>query len=110
VGSSILQALVRAGGAKNLKIADHDNLETTNLNRIQASLLGLGKNKTEIAAQSVFELDPFANLSIFPKGLNGANLKKFLLTKPKLDVFIDSMDSFPMKIRARQLCKKFKSL
>jgi molybdopterin/thiamine biosynthesis adenylyltransferase len=106
VGSAILHTLVKSGGPKNLKIADYDSLEATNLNRITANLLDLGQNKTLIAAKAVYELDPYANLKTFPKGLGKKNLKDFILSKPKLNVFIDAMDNFSLKIYARELCKK----
>lgn len=107
VGSAILEALVISGGPKYLKIADFDNLEITNLNRIRASLLDIGQNKTAIAARRCWELDPFAQIQIFDTGLNTKNLKQFLL-KPKLNIFIDEMDSLDLKIQTRLICKKNK--
>ncbi len=107
VGSSIVSAMVLSGGPKNIKIADFDNIELTNLNRIQAEILNLGQDKCEIAAERVWALDPYANLELYNKGLNEKNLEKFLL-KPKLNVFVDEMDSIDLKILARQICKKHK--
>ena len=108
VGSNILSALSVSGGAKSLKIADFDTLEVTNLNRIRGALTDIGTNKTEIAARQVWEVDPFAEIELYKNGLNEKNLQKFLAGKPKLDVFIDEMDSLQLKILARQLCKKYK--
>lgn len=107
VGSSIVSAMVLSGGSKNIKIADFDNLELTNLNRIQANILNLNQDKCQIAAERVWTLDPYANLELYNKGLNEKNLEKFLL-KPRLDVFVDEMDSIDLKILARQICKKYK--
>lgn len=107
VGSSIVSAVVLSGGSKNIKIADFDNLELTNLNRIQANILNLGQDKCQIAAEKVWAQDPYANLELYSKGLDEQNLEKFLL-KPKLSVFIDEMDSIHLKILARQICKKHK--
>jgi hypothetical protein len=44
VGSAVLSALNLSGGPKFLKIADFDVLETTNLNRLHASLPDSGQN------------------------------------------------------------------
>lgn len=108
VGSCILAGIVTSGGSKNIKIADFDNLEITNLNRIKAKLTDIGSKKTTIAAKEVWDLDPFAKLSLYDKGLTQKNLKEFILKKPKLNVFIDEMDSIPMKVQARLICKSNK--
>ncbi len=108
VGSAIVSSLVVSGGPKVLKIADFDSIELTNLNRLRASLLDIGRNKTSVSAEQIWALDPFAQLTLFEKGLTASNLKKFLLALPKLDVFIDEMDNIPLKIQARLICKKNK--
>jgi molybdopterin/thiamine biosynthesis adenylyltransferase len=108
VGSAVLQALVMSGGPRSIKIADFDVLEVTNLNRLRADLTDIGENKTHIAARKVWELDPFAELTLFDKGVNRENLTDFLFTGPRLDIFIDEMDSIDLKIMARQICRKNK--
>jgi len=107
MGSSVLSVLVISGGPQSIKLADFDHLEITNLNRIKAKLQDVGQNKTTIAAQNTWELDPFADLELWPKGLTRDNLEKFIL-KPKLDVFIDAMDSLDLKILARLICQQHK--
>ena len=107
VGSAVLAALVVSGGPKNIKIADFDTLEFTNLNRIKARLTDMGANKTHIAAREVWSLDPFANLELWEEGIKLDTLEKFILDS-RLDVFIDEMDSIPLKIAARLVCQKNK--
>jgi tRNA A37 threonylcarbamoyladenosine dehydratase len=104
VGSSIKNALVITGGPKNLSIADPDVLELSNLNRLQANLFDIGKNKVFIAAERAWESDPFLNIKTFTSGLNETNLEDFLL-KPKISVFIDAMDNFYMKYLVRKFCR-----
>lgn len=106
VGSSVLHALVMSGGPKIIKIADFDVLEITNLNRIRGGLPDVGLNKTMIAARQVWELDPFAELSLWGDGLTTDNLKDFILGESKLDIFIDEMDSLDLKAAARIICKE----
>src|SRR3989338_3800601 len=108
VGSAILSALVISGGPKVMKIADFDKLEITNLNRIRAKLLDIGKNKTIISARETWEVDPFADLYLWEKGISEKTLEEFILGKPKLDVFIDEMDDLFLKILSRLVCKKNK--
>lgn len=111
VGSGVFSALVISGGPKTMKIADFDVIEVTNLNRIRANLLDVGQNKTEVAAKQIWELDPFADLYLYDKGLNRENLEEFILGgagSPRLDIFIDEMDSLDLKVLARLVCKKNK--
>jgi molybdopterin/thiamine biosynthesis adenylyltransferase len=108
VGSTILHALTISGGPKNLKIADFDTIEISNLNRIRATLLDVNENKAEVAAKNVWEIDPFAKIDIWDKGIKEDTLKNFALHKPKLDFFIDEMDNLPLKIQARRVCRKEK--
>lgn len=108
VGSVVLSALVMSGGPKSIKIADPDVVEITNLNRMKAGLGDVGGNKTHVAARETWDLDPFADLHLWDKGLSRNNLKEFVLGKPPLDVFIDEMDSLDLKISSRLICKESK--
>ena len=101
VGSAVISSLVATGGSKNIKIADPDIIEITNLNRMQASLLDIGKNKAEITARRIWGIDPYANIEIWNKGLHKDGLKKFFFQKPKLDIFVDEMDDIAMKFAVR---------
>jgi hypothetical protein len=105
VGSAILSSIVVNGGCKKMKITDFDRTEITNLNRMRAKLTDIGQNKAFIAAKEVWELDPYAQLDIWSDGITKDTLKKFLLD-PKVDVFVDEMDSLDLKIAARFICRE----
>lgn len=105
VGSAIISNLVCSGGPKKIKIADFDVLETTNLNRIYAGVPELGLPKLQIMAQRIWEVDPFAEVELFEKGVNPNNIKEFI---DGLDVMIDEMDMINMKVVTRHLCKENK--
>lgn len=106
VGSAIFSALVLGGGPRQIKIADFDVLEITNLNRIEGTLLDIGKEKSQVAAERAWELDPFADLQTWPAGLNKDNAADFLAKDFPIDVLVEEMDSIDMKIRMRLLCKE----
>jgi hypothetical protein len=108
VGSVVLSSLVQNGGPKNIRLADFDDIEITNLNRMKGTVLDIGKNKAQVAAQNVWEIDPFAKLDLWEKGVNRTNLEKFITKHPKLDIFVDTMDSLDLKILSRLICKKHK--
>lgn len=107
VGSAILSALVISGGPKTLKIADFDVLETSNLNRVRATLPDVGKNKAHVAARHIWELDPFADIHLCAEGVSRENLEAFLLHDPPLQIFIDAMDNLALKVFSRQLCREY---
>jgi len=108
VGSSALCALAMGGGPKTIKIADFDTIEISNLNRMRAGLSDVGKNKTLVAAYNVWGLDPFADLAIWDQGVSRETIRDFILGTPRLDVFIDEMDSLDLKILSRLICREQK--
>jgi tRNA threonylcarbamoyladenosine dehydratase len=108
IGSASLSSLVATGGPKNLKIADFDTIEISNLNRMHATLLDVGKNKCIVAAQRAWELDPFANIEPWQEEIKTTTAKNFIIGKPKLNVLVDAMDTLDTKVRARIICRKNK--
>ena len=59
----------RAGMCGELRLADFDRLELSNLNRVPATVLDLGLNKAEVAARRIAELDPYLRLRVLDAGL-----------------------------------------
>lgn len=107
VGSNIAFVLTQAGISNSITIADFDNLDTTNLNRILAGAHQIGLNKTTIASRHIYEDNPFAEVTLMKKGVNAKNLE-LLLKKKKLDCIVEEIDNFPIKIEVRLLALKYK--
>jgi molybdopterin/thiamine biosynthesis adenylyltransferase len=108
VGNSAMATVLYTGGANNLKLADHDVLSASNLNRIRSSFTKLGVKKVHIAAQEIYEINPYAALQLFPDGLQKDNLSQFLLHPKPLDLLIEEMDSIYQKIQIRLLARTYK--
>lgn len=113
VGSNVILTLVFTGGPKFMKIADFDDIEISNLNRMRAGLPDVHTNKTYATAKQVWEVDPFAELELWDKGVSKENLEEFILgdknkNAPRLDIFIDEMDSLELKILSRFICRENK--
>jgi molybdopterin/thiamine biosynthesis adenylyltransferase len=108
VGSSIVSSLALTGGPREMKIADFDTLEPTNLNRIRAGLTDIGERKINLAARDVWKVDPFAKLELYSDGLTETSIQSFLLGRKPLDIFIDEMDNLALKVLARKIAKKAK--
>ncbi|MBU0546338.1 ThiF family adenylyltransferase [Patescibacteria group bacterium] len=106
VGSGIAVNLAYAGIASTLRLAEFDNLETTNLNRVRAGLADVGKSKSSITAHQVFEIDPYLNVQSFNEGLTGQNLSQFILSEPRPKVIFEIIDSFEIKIKMRLMARE----
>ncbi len=105
VGSSVAFAIVLQGGAKHLKLADMDRLALSNTNRILMGVDNLGALKVEMAARRIYEINPYAEIEIFPEGLNKGNMDKFF---KGLDVVVDELDNLAVKYLIREHAKKNK--
>ncbi len=105
VGSSVVNALVMSGGPQRMKIADFDHIEATNLNRLRAGVASIGEPKTDVVAKAVWELDPYATLELYDKGVETANVSRFV-GDPRVDIVIDEMESIEQKVRVRLAAKE----
>ncbi len=103
VGNSIVLAIVLSGGGKHMKLADPDTLELTNLNRIRGSISELTEPKVYMTARQIYELDPYADLTLYTDGITEDNITDFFTG---LDLVIDEIDNLGIKIRIRQHAQK----
>jgi len=108
VGQSIALTIAMERTCGELRLADFDTAELSNLNRIRTGVHNLGINKTVIAAREIYEMDPFLNVKIFNDGLNDSNMDAFFLEGGKLDVFIEVCDGLDVKIISRFKAREFK--
>lgn len=106
VGGSIAAGLSYQGIAKDIKLAEFDTLETTNLNRVRAGISDVGTKKIDIVCRQVYEINPYANLYCFSEGLTKDNIKDFIYTDPKPKVIFEIIDDFQMKILLRLEARK----
>lgn len=107
VGSNIAFVLTQAGISNDITISDFDILSTTNLNRIFAGSHQIGLEKCVIAAQRIYEDNPFAKVGVLPKGVKKQDIEK-LLKQKKLDLIVDEIDNVNIKIDLRMLAQKYK--
>ncbi|GHB42501.1 Rv1355c family protein [Mongoliitalea lutea] len=107
VGQSVAIALTLERSYGELRIADFDTLELSNLNRLRSGIHYLGVKKTTIVSREVAEIDPYLQVTVFEGGVSEDNINNFLLDGGQLDLLIDECDSLDMKLmmreRARQL-------
>jgi molybdopterin/thiamine biosynthesis adenylyltransferase len=102
-GHSIAHVLAMEGLAGELRLADFDTLELSNLNRVPASVVDLGVNKAVVAARRIAEIDPYLRVIVQPDGVTPDNLGLFL---DGLDLVIEECDSLDMKFLVREGARK----
>jgi molybdopterin/thiamine biosynthesis adenylyltransferase len=101
VGQSIALTLSMERGFGELRLADFDELELSNLNRIRAGVHNLGLPKVVITAREIAEIDPYLKVTAFFDGLTADNMDDFFLKGGKLDILVDECDGLDIKINSR---------
>lgn len=108
VGQSIALTIAMERICGELRIADFDILELSNLNRIRAGVHNLGVPKIIVAKREILEIDPYLKVTCFGDGLTEENVNDFYTANGKLDVCIEVCDGLYSKIIARQKAKEFR--
>ncbi|MEP0714415.1 MAG: Rv1355c family protein, partial [Algoriphagus sp.] len=106
VGQSIAFAIALERGCGEMRLADFDTLELSNLNRIKAGVLDLGREKVVLAAQEISEIDPYLKITLFREGIDETTIESFLSDGGDLDLLIDECDSLDIKVLAREKAKE----
>lgn len=108
VGNNVALSLALSGGPKHMRLADFDVLGLSNMNRIRTGANNLGCNKTAVTAREIWEIDPYSDLCLFPEGVTIDNLDQFLGGDSPVDVLVEEMDDFYLKVQIRLACKRKK--
>lgn len=101
VGQSVSLTLAMERICGELRLADFDILELTNLNRIRTGIHNLGLPKVYSVAREIMEIDPFIKVKCYPEGLTEANMDDFFNIGGKLDLLVEESDGFDIKILSR---------
>jgi len=128
VGSNICEGWLREARPRQVKVADPDWIEVTNLNR--GERMGLRHvvasraarfeprspydtprvPKAEFLAYEQQLVDPYVTFHVYREGLSRANLERFICGdgrgEPRLDVLVEEMDNFELKLLVREECRK----
>lgn len=98
-GHVIAHALAAQGVCGELRLADFDQLELSNLNRVPATVFDIGLNKAEAAGRRIAELDPYLPVAIMDMGLTLDTVDEFL---DGLNIVVEECDSLDMKAIVRE--------
>ena len=96
VGGHHLHTLIRMG-FQRFNISDFDEFEVHNFNRqIGAKMSTVGKQKTDAMKELALDINPEAEINIFPEGVNESNYDEFL---DGVDILLDGLDVYAIKPR-----------
>ncbi len=101
VGQSVALTLALERSCGELRLADFDRLDLSNLNRIRTGIHNLGLPKICITAREIAEIDPYLHVTCFPDGISEDNVDSFLLAGSPLDVVVEECDSLDIKVLLR---------
>ncbi|MDA1353779.1 MAG: Rv1355c family protein [bacterium] len=108
VGHSIAVTIASERICSEIRLADFDIIELSNLNRIKTSLVNLDIPKVIVTAREISEIDPFITITIEPRGITKENITDFLSHPHNIDVLIEECDSIDIKFLARYEARKLK--
>lgn len=108
VGQSAALTLAMERVCGEIRIADFDRLELSNLNRIRTGIANIGLLKTVVVAREIAEIDPFIKVTAFHEGITVDNVNEFFETNGYIDLLIEECDSVEYKVLLRTEAKRRK--
>lgn len=103
LGVPVLQYLVAAGVGK-IGIVDDDVVEESNLQRqVLYSTAHIGKKKADVAAKSLFLLNPNIQYQTFIEKIHSDNAFEIITD---YNIIVDGTDNFPTRYLLNDLCVK----
>jgi molybdopterin/thiamine biosynthesis adenylyltransferase/nitroreductase len=107
VGNAVAIALAMEG-IGHLRLADFDRLDLSNMNRLRASVHEIGVPKTMLAARQIYEIDPYASVTLLNEGIDKDNIGVFFAGHPCLDIVVEECDSVPIKFLVRERARELR--
>ncbi|MFC7309217.1 ThiF family adenylyltransferase [Streptomyces monticola] len=96
IGGATAERLVRMG-VQNLKVADPDTFEYSNINRqFGASVDTVGRNKAEVVAELVYNTTRDVNIEVFPEGITEETVDEFF---EDCDYVLDKIELYEINAR-----------
>lgn len=102
VGHVIAHTLAAQGVCGALRLADFDELEAVNLNRVPATVFDEGQNKAVVAARRIAELDPHLDVEVHTTAITAETIGAFA---DGLDILVEECDSLDTKALVREAAR-----
>jgi hypothetical protein len=96
IGGATAERLVRMG-VQNLKVADPDTFEISNINRqFGAGIDTVGRNKAEVVAEAVYNTTRDVNIEVYPEGITEKVADEFF---EGCDYVLDKIELYEIEAR-----------
>jgi hypothetical protein len=100
IGGAAVEPLARLG-VENFTLADPGTYEVNNLNRQNATLADMGRNKAQVAAERITAINPACEVRVFSEGVTAETLGDLTA---RCAVIVDGVDVTTMSgLRAKYL-------
>lgn len=106
VGQSTAVTLVLEGVGGAFRLADFDTLSLSNMNRLRAGTHEIGVNKAYLVAREIYEINPYAVVEVFDRGIVDDTIDAFFSTTEPLDLLFEECDDLSMKVRLRHEARR----
>jgi len=106
VGSNICKTMAMQGVGNKFNIADSDTLSSTNLNRLNESIVDIGKSKAILLGRRLAERNPFLGIKVFEEGISEENIGEFTAGA---SIIFDEIDDLRLKLLLRDHAKRSKT-
>jgi len=103
VGSHCALTINMMGMARHMKIADPDVLSGSNMNRVRYDFTKVGKKKSAVAREHLYQMDPYSIIDEFSDGVTSENVSDFF---EGVDILVEETDNLETKIFLREESKK----
>ena len=88
IGGAAVEPLIRLG-CENLILAEPDGYDVANMNRQSVRLQDVGRNKAEVFADRMVEINPYATVEVHEHGITAENVDD---VTTRADVILDGVD------------------
>lgn len=88
IGGAAVEPLIRLG-CENLILAEPDGYDVANMNRQSVRLQDVGRNKAEVFADRMLEINPYATVEVHEHGITAENVDD---VTTRADVILDGVD------------------
>ena len=105
VGQATAVTLALEGIGNVFHLADFDTLALSNMNRLRAGVRRIGVNKAVLTAREIYEINPYAVVTVFEAGVTDGTLEAFF-GDPPIDLLFEECDDLKMKVRLREEARR----
>ena len=100
VGQSTAVTLALEGIGGVFRLADFDTLSLSNMNRLRAGVHEIGVNKAVLVAREIYEINPYAVVEVFLRGVRDDSIDAFFSKSAPLNLLFEECDDLKMKFPA----------